>query len=388
MKHINADLLQRLAECLAQKRYDAKVFNEVLKMARNLLESEYFSMYLETKSQLSSQRTLNGSNASIKHCYSKLSLNELDSKSNALLMPPPNPYHVMTKPKTVSAHDSEIQSIVSADDYRYTKNLHEMSSLSCSKTSLNHTTSRLPRLKDIKANVNLNKFSEAILPEFNPEQSSQPMKQHHHHHESRVARPLSESDPNKFADLLTSKLENLLLNTNLNDENSNLSYLNGDYFRNSYDKLAIPDKDLDTHIDEHINRVYNNNNNNNNNSSHLINNTINKTQMLNNSTFYDSENPQHHFYKLTSTSKEVDIDHHTRRHANKSLSKSMNKSTMSNNKSALGSGPVKSTSSSSKHSKGNTTLEQLNCDSGVSMRSAASIERVNDWLNDKKTKVS
>lgn len=384
---------------------------------------------------------------------------------------PPNPYHIATKAIPVSAQDSEIQSTVSADftseDHviRFSKNLNEMSSLSCSKNSLHQ--SRLPRLnRDIKASLIANKNVEINMPEFLQETSVQPLKKPA---ELDKQKPLSEADPLSFFNLLSSKLESLMIkneyeeidppciinNARNNSEAPEFS------FRDKLEKLSIPiESDLDSHIDEHINRVYNNNTTHNENnrsqfSNPIMNNsgfcetqnlsnvnskmfkvsslhdqTSNKSLNLNGfhqesiSSFYHNtsvsalpihnnlssthkatklnsslsasqtrslkfnknkdieDSNQHHFYKLTSTSKEVDIDHHTHQieekknnHSIADMSLQMKKSNSKHdvNKSALYGYKL------NKPTKSNNTND-MNYDSGVSIRSAASIERVNDWL--------
>jgi hypothetical protein len=339
-----------------------------------------------------------------------------------------------------------------------------MSSLSCSKNSLNQQNSRLPRLnKDIKANLMANKDAEINMPEFKQELSAQPLKKPI----ESDKKPMSESDPLGFFNMLSAKLENLAIN----DENDYASIHSTGYNPNEMpeiilrEKLSIPiESDLDSHIDEHINRVYHN-------DSTLNNGDTNKSQllnsMINNSTFYDNskmfkvsslhkslnltklnqteqeynsnetmheqvssfyhnnsnisnlpkplklntslsashtrnlnkvtnknkeiDENQHHFYKLTSTSKEVDIDHHTEdlnimnkkeNTFNEGSSNFLKRSSRNDsaNKSAISNFKT-SKSTKNHHHHHQHQPNDMNYDSGVSIRSAASIERVNDWLS-------
>lgn len=283
---------------------------------------------------------------------------------------------------------------------------------------------------------------------------------------------MSEADPLGFFNILSAKLENLVIrhdyeeidpppylhNTATSNEPAEFS------IRDNLEKLSIPiESDLDSHIDEHINRVYNNTTHNETNKSQLFNSILNNsafydTHNLNNSnakmfkvsslhaqlsnkslnmnnmtvqepisSFYHNtsvsaipvhsqptaghkapklnsslsashtrplrfnknkdmeENNQHHFYKLTSTSKEVDIDHHTHQIEDKKYNNhsfvetSTSQIKKSNSKHDVNKSALSSSYKPSKPAKSNPTSD-MNYDSGVSIRSAASIERVNDWL--------
>jgi hypothetical protein len=156
---------------------------------------------------------------------------------------PPNPYHVVSKAIPVSAQDSEIQSVVSSDlQYDYdTKSLGSNMYLNGVGTGggQGHKSrvSNLPKLdKHIKRNLIANQNAQVYMPEFHlvqPEASMTIMQQQAggcviggplvdgevHHGEPSKGKPgvskktpipLSESDPHKFFELLSSKLEQVV----------------------------------------------------------------------------------------------------------------------------------------------------------------------------------
>lgn len=226
------------------------------------------------------------------------------------------------------------------------------------------------------------------MPEFKPENAVQPMKKPS---ESKSQLPLSEANPQEFFNILKAKLEMYLAHkayakqqhasfsaTNKSKHNANETS-EMSFRDNVGEQLAIPyESDIDAQLEEHMNRVYNNNNENLNTSkmsfvkvsnlSRATKHDLNLSSISNvlpqsasEPHHHSSTLKQHHFYKLTSTSKEVDIDdahHQTKRDYNESYH------------------------SSSKRSVSTAKNKLDSCDSGVtSIRSAASIERVNDWLN-------
>jgi len=268
----------------------------------------------------------------------------------------------------------------------------------------------LPKLnRHIKENLLANKDVQLNMPEFNAENAIQPMKK-----PSQTSQiPLSESNPAEFFNIIAGKLEEYLakksqlknhtesycashkMNKNNHSHYNNNQSLNQGTeiskntefsFCDNFERLSIPyESDIDAQLDEHLNRVYSTNENLNTSKMSFVkvsslsrskhDRSLNQSSIsysmphsyhksidvnpLNSTVLTSSSKHQHHFYKLTSTSKEVDIDDTT--HQSK-RSKDARKS---------------SSTHSNRHSK--NPLE--NYDSGVSIRSAASIERVNEWLN-------
>lgn len=234
--------------------------------------------------------------------------------------------------------------------------------------------------RQIKENLLANKDAKLHLPEMKPEQATQPMKKP----SSQTQIPLSESNPKEFFKIIANKLEDYIAKrtqSKHNHQTKNLSLSQPpidtevSFIDTNNEKLAIPyESDIDAQLDEHLNRVYNTNENPNTSKmsfvrvSSLARNQARQERSLNQSTVsytlphphQSDSNPlnstvltsskHHHFYKLTSTSKEVDIDDTTHQ-----------------------------TKSKSRHH--HHHLPSDNYDSGVSIRSAASIERVNEWLN-------
>lgn len=281
---------------------------------------------------------------------------------------PPNPYHVATKAIPVSAQDSERQSVMSLDD----------------AVLRNGNMHRLPKLnKHIKDNLKANMNSTINMPEFKPEHAVQPMKKPS---DSKSQLPLSEANPQEFFNVLKAKLETYLAHkayakqqhasfstTNKSKHNANET-IEMSFRDNVGEQLAIPyESDIDAQLEEHMSRVYSNNENLNTSKMSFVKvSNLSRTKhdrslnlscisnVLPQSISESQHQKQHHFYKLTSTSKEVDIDdahHQTKRGYNESYHSS--KKSVSSAKNRLDS-----------------------YDSGVtSIRSAASIERVNDWLN-------
>lgn len=297
---------------------------------------------------------------------------------------PPNPYQVVTKAIPVSTQDSERQSVISADE-------------NCYRASSLHGT-RLPKLhKNIKESLVANKNANVNLPELKAENATQPMKKPT---ESKAQLPLSESNPQEFFNILSEKLEAYLAQKNHSKQSvppSNKSRNNHTHsdmtelsFRDNFEQLAVPyESDIDAQLDEHLSRVYNTENLNTSKMSFVKVSSLSRSKQdrsLNISCIsnvlpngHSESNPlnstlkQHHFYKLTSTSKEVDIDD-----TNQSNNRNENNYQTHQSKKS-GSSRNKETRKSSSQSTHYNPLD--NCDSGVSIRSAASIERVNDWLN-------
>lgn len=350
LPYLNAELKQKLCDSLRKSTYNESIFNSVKKELKQIFETEFFPKFLKSKIYLENvaqahhehktyqiddiltdhskgsfmapknPKTISslsiGNNKKLSKTSAQLStstrsinhLNEstITVKSSRNL--PPNPYSVVTRPIPVSCQDSEIQSVVSQDD-RYSK-----------------------LDKNIKKNLMANKHAKVNMPEFqpNPEEPAV-LKTHGNTKKSQV--PLAESDPKKFFDLLSSKLDEYL-NQNGEFKNKKRSLSNSNLHLND-----------DEHLQEHIDKVYNNKQ-----SPKMC---VKKSDYsrenlalkLNNMSINQSGvKPQrsHHFYQLTSTSKEVDID--------------------------------------SQHNH-----VQSSVDSGVaSTKSVASIERVNDWLTNSK----
>lgn len=283
----------------------------------------------KTSSQLStSSRSINTLNEST------LSLNMKSSRAHKYENNyPPNPYSVITKAIPVSCQDSELQSVVSADDLNLKQRTHY---------------SKLD--KHIKQNLLANKNARLNMPEFqpnfNPDEPSVPLKTNQPQGSKKVPIPLAESDPKAFFEMLCARLEQVLVEQNglfdCSDKPSKQRSLSNSHLplhatiqqqieaNNAKNALQLCDSAIDSQLDEHLDRVYNNMQKNiaspkmnaANLSSRFNNLSINKPK---------AQMPKHHFYQLTSTSKEVDID-------------------------------------------------SQNHDSGVSTKTVSSIERVNDWL--------
>jgi hypothetical protein len=310
---------------------------------------------------------------------------------------PPNPYHVISSYQSqipVSCQDSEIQSMVSGiggydsqlEDDTLT-NTSQMNSTKINKAnvsaiSTSSTSKYSNKLK--KQSIIANKNAQANLPHFDllppqpnplmiPEHELESIKKQTNGHtdKRKVPPQISESDPRKFFDILSSKLENYIKESENNKLLKTKSYSNSNIIPTYNQSHPI---DLDSQLDEHLDRVYNNHSINIKSSRSpdkisLINQFNNKLKFsdyknnividpqsknkMNNNSFFslktanksrhnNSMNHSHHFYQLTNTCKEVDID-------SQNVAKSISKD----------------------HDSG--------C-SGVSLRSASSIERVNDWL--------
>ena len=207
-------------------------------------------------------------------------------------------------------------------------------------------------------------------------------------------------------------------------------------FRDNIDKLSMPyESDIDAQLDEHLNRVYNSNgaeadkptahmnptslNNSkmsfvkvsslssNRRSSHKTDMSLGHTtsdylgEEPNKVAFHNAsmshshadshiskfnsftnaakkDGQHHHFYKLTSTSKEVDIDdthhHQQQAKANEECGDSANEYSILSKRGGRQKNMETVKPKLSNH-------HSHDYDSGVSIRSAASIERVNDWLS-------
>lgn len=348
LPYLNEELKQKLCDSLKKSTYNESIFRAVKNEIKKILENEYFPLFLKSRIYLDngglaasekktyqfeeflgdqtkpSQHCKNNktiSSASIGHqkkfyknstqlSTSTRSINHLnDSNLSANVRPsrsfmPPNPYSVITKPVTVSCQDSEIQSVVSHDD-RYSK-----------------------LDKNIKKNLIANKNASMNMPEFQPD-PNEPSVMLRTNMPKKSQTPLSESDPRKFFDLVASKLETYLMSLNGEQKLKKRSLSNSN--------LHVNDE-VDSQLDEHLDRVYN--------VMQSPKMCVKKSHFkptlsvkMNNLSLNQRVKNQksHHFYQLTSTSKEVDID--------------------------------------SQHNH-----VQSSADSGVSTKSVASIERVNDWL--------
>ncbi len=308
---------------------------------------------------------------------------------------PPNPYNVITSYQSqipVSCQDSEIQSMVSGlggyDSQLEEDTLTNTSQLNSTKinkanvsaisaSSVNKISNKLKKqslIANKNAQINLPHFD--FLPSqpnliMSNENESESMKKQINVHalpEKRKVTPqISESDPIKFFDILSSKLNKYIQETEINRQLKTKSHSNSNVTYNQSQTI-----DLDLQLDEHLDRVYNNQIRKSSRSPDkisLINQFNNKLKFndyknniimdsqsknkTNNGSFLslkttsrnkqnNSINNSHHFYQLTNTCKEVDID-------SQNITKSISKD----------------------HDSG--------C-SGISLRSASSIERVNDWL--------
>lgn len=365
----------------------------MLKQSKSSSSSTSSVASVSSISKASSSSKFSKSTNNNSKSVSKSSLSNLESSYNKLtrqshyksntsinsLNLPPNPYHVATKAIPVSAQDSERQSCISADD-------------------INLKNSRLPKLnKQIKQNLMANKGAKVNMPEFKAENATQPMKKAS---DNKAQLPLAESNPQEFFNILSDKI-NAYINGKIHSkQQSNRSKSNQSHvemsemsFRDNFEQLAVPyESDIDAQLDEHLNRVYNTNDANLNNSkmSFVKVSSLSRTKQdrsLNISNISNvlahqqqaESNPlnstlkHHHFYKLTSTSKEVAIDdthHNTNNKKINEISRHKEKTNLSKHK---------ETRKSSNHINHQNPLD--NYDSGVSIRSAASIERVNDWLN-------
>ena len=219
--------------------------------------------------------------------------------------------------------------------------------------------------------------------------------------------PLSESDPRMFFNLLSSKLENYLKGEEESKQVSHHSraalHISVNRARSTLECGDANDfayeSDIDAQLDEHLNRVYNGEGSS---DARLNSKRVHDTTNENGSAAFelsqsqlrsmqqsfnklsvssssfrrdDDAMNQHHFYKLTSTSKEFDIDAHHLNQSQSTRSHQDAKSIKSKSNSI-----VNENNLSTKLLKGTHTLG-TECDSGVSMRSANSIERVNDWLS-------
>lgn len=356
LPYLNEELKQKLCDSLKKSTYNETIFRAVKNEIKKILEKEYYPLFLnsriyldnvgksgsdkqsyqfeeflgdQTKSTQNVKSNKTISSTSIGHqkknyknsaqlSTSTRSINHLNDSILSLNVKtlrnhmPPNPYSVITKPVTVSCQDSEIQSVVSHDD-RYSK-----------------------LDKNIKKNLIANRNVTINMPEFQPD-PGEPTVMLRTNMPKKAQIPLSESDPRKFFDLVASKLEAYVLGLNGDNKIKKRSLSNSNLHVN---------EEVDNQLDEHLDRVYN-----------IMQSpkmcvkrshfkpTI-SVKMSNLSINQGTKNQKsHHFYQLTSTSKEVDID--------------------------------------SQHNH-----IQSSVDSGVSTRSVASIERVNDWLVNSGQKIS
>lgn len=331
----------------------------------------------------------------------KPSSNTISTRSLSQSMPP-NPYHVNSSYQSqlpVSCQDSEIQSMISGvggyDSQLEDDTLTNTSQLNSTKTnnkanvstisasSTNKYSNRLKKqslIANKNAQINLPQF-DLLPPQPNPlmlnGQELESMKKQLNgqtcHEKRKIPPQISESDPRKFFDILSSKLEKYIQENENNKQLKMKSHSNTN-INPTYNQSNMID--LDSQLDEHLDRIYNNQSINRKPSKSpdkisLINQFSNKLKFndyknnmiidshssnkMNNGSFLslkttnknrqnNSMNHSHHFYQLTNTCKEVDID-------------SQN---------------IAKTQISKDHDSG--------C-SGVSLRSTSSIERVNDWLS-------
>ncbi|RNA20493.1 axin, partial [Brachionus plicatilis] len=350
LPYLNEELKQKLCDSLKKSTYNETIFKAVKNEIKKILENEYFPLFLKSKiyhdnlagaittsdtktyqfEEFLGDQTKCGqraktnkttSSASIGHhkkvlknsshlSASTRSINQLNDSTLSLNVRPsrsfmpPNPYTVITKPVTVSCQDSEIQSVVSHDD----------------------RSSKFD--KNIKKNLMANKHVSVNMPEFQSDATV--MLKTSMCKKSQI--PVSESDPKKFFNLVAAKLEAHLLAHTGDQKLKKRSLSNSNLHTND---------EANDQLDEHLDRVYN--------GAQSPKMCVKKShfkpnvslKMKNLSLGQALKNQKsHHFYQLTSTSKEVDID------------------SQHNQQSAV----------------------QSSVDSGVSTRSVASIERVNDWL--------
>lgn len=307
-----------------------------------------------SKSSLSNEPKLTKSS----HYKSNTSINSLNF--------PPNPYHVSTKAIPVSAQDSERQSVISADE----SNLKSVS--------------RMPKLnRQIKENLLANKDAKLNMPEFNAEASSQPLKKPI---DGKCPMPLAESNPKEFFHILSTKLESYLTEKHHSSLSASFTSSRPKQHRadkpdlNSTENYDLPmsyESEIDAQLDEHLDRVYSTAEASSKMSFVKVSSLsrARNDRSLNLSCHSNSQrgpdtssNKHHHFYKLTSTSKEVDID--DTHHNSAALKADFSFNEIQSKKS----GSLKNKNQKAPH-----PLDS--CDSGVSVRSAASIERVNDWLS-------
>lgn len=212
--------------------------------------------------------------------------------------------------------------------------------------------------------------------------------------------PLAESNPAEFFNVLAKKLEAYIGHrasskhsasfSNGHKANQSLNIDTDQSFRDNFEKLAIPyESDIDAQLDDHLSRVYNGADLNNSKMSFVKVSSLSRHgrtdrslnmsahTLANNSDSHS--NRHHHFYKLTSTSKEVDIDdaHHHHQHNLHNRTEHIDVQLRKSGGSSVKGASRKSSGQSHR----NHHHHHENYDSGVSIRSAASIERVNDWLN-------
>jgi hypothetical protein len=210
------------------------------------------------------------------------------------------------------------------DNYKHTTakkqatGIHDTTTVS---TSSHKSKSKFQKFyKQMKQNAQLNRnVDDAIMPLAKIQQQQQQQQQQLQQQpiQKPQQQPLSESDPNKFAQILIDKLNCIKYNLGGYDDEQSAG-------GGGVDEV---DDDAERMIDEHVNRVFN--------------------QKL-----FISQAPQQPIStaKYNHPAKEVDIDDQKRQRDQQPVSLSANK------------------------------IELNNYDSGVSTRSVASIERVNDWL--------
>ena len=303
---------------------------------------------------------------------STLSLNlaKKPLKLSASQQIPPNPYHVIGKCIPVSAQDSEIQSMVSSDmqysDSDQAKHKHHLPKLD------KHIKQNIMANK----NVSINQAEDQVPADMQPSKGRLDAK--------KMPVPIQETDPKRFFEILCSKLERVQQDE-APDSSENINVNFSRSLAQTYH-----DPNMTTCQDEHHHNKVNSkvkaspyksskaNRNSEMITGSFISNEmpqLNTTSYLNRSTNYSfnakqpvnvvsqggpkrSLNPyeqqNHHFYQLTSTSKEVDIDSHNNRHHHHHHN--------------------------NHHHHHQKPLCE-NQDSGVaSTRSIASIDRVSDWL--------
>lgn len=310
LPYLSAELKQRLCDTLKRATYNESIFNAVKKEIKHILETNYYPAFLKSKiyvdnlkSQKSHNATIGGGETHsgafenshktsnikpVKSMNRSMQANRLVANDSTLSLKvppsnesfqiPSNPYSVLTKPIPVSCQDSEIQSVLSEDDYHH---YHSSSRHSRTAAKLDKNIKQsLAANRNVKLNlpeVGCNSFNYSTHDQWNDTLTQNNTTAHQPAAQSnkKIPIPLSESDPRKFFELLTAKLDKFLQQephrararqsmstTNLTDDMSNLNI-------------------IDNHIDEHINHI----------SKH-----------------HGDIKPNHHFYQLTSKSKEVDID--------------------------------------------------------------------------------
>jgi len=394
-----------------------------------------------TRSSKSSLSNEPGKLSKSGHYKSNTSINSLNGVLQSPM--PPNPYHVASKAIPVSAQDSERQSVISADDNAQNFKMNRIPKLNrqikdnlmankdakLNMPEFNQEASVQPMKKPTE-----NK-SQIPLAESDPQEFFTILSNKLENYLTMKQQSVSMKQSSASFCVQSTSSNKVNRNTSLSEhhpgEPSDMS------FRDNIDKLNMPyESDIDAQLDEHLNRVYNSNGAEaDKTGAHMNPTSLNNSKMSfvkvsslsshrrsghktdmslghntgdylgeesNRAAFHNAsmshshgdshiskfsnsftnatkkDGQHHHFYKLTSTSKEVDIDdthhHQQQAKANEECVDSANEySTLSKRGSRQKNMETVKPKLSNHHSH--------DYDSGVSIRSAASIERVNDWLS-------